>query len=165
MIAAQFYAAWSDRLPDAEPHMDPSLVRFIRRGGAVTARDYLRAVARVEEYWREAQTFLERFDVLLMPTVATLPFAAGAHPPREIAGQEVSVLGWMAVHVPVQSDGPACRQRARGMDRGGASCRAADRRPPPTPTRPCWPPPPPSKLRRPGETAVLPCEAAPEPDD
>src|SRR5216117_4143356 len=42
MIAAQFYAAWSDRLPDAEPLMDPTLVRFIRRGGAVSARDYLR---------------------------------------------------------------------------------------------------------------------------
>src|SRR5438093_1357909 len=43
MIAAQFYAAWSDRLPEAEALMDPTLVKFIRRGGAVTARDYLRA--------------------------------------------------------------------------------------------------------------------------
>ncbi len=117
IIAAQFYAAWSDRLPDAEPHMDASLVRFIRRGGAVATRDYLRAVARVEEYWREAQTFLERFDVLLMPTVATLPFAAGAHPPREIAGP-----------VPVQPDGPARGERAGRMDRRGPSGRPADRR-------------------------------------
>src|SRR5712664_3901379 len=76
MIAAQFYAVWSDRLPDAEPQMDPSLVRLIRRGGAVSARDYLRAVAFVEAYWAEVQTFLERFDVLLMPTAAVLPFAA-----------------------------------------------------------------------------------------
>src|SRR5436853_2104726 len=105
MIVAPFHAAWSDRLPDAEPDMDPSLVRFIRRGGAVTARDYLRAVTRVEDYWREAQTFLERFDVLLLPTVATLPFAAGAHPPREIAGQDVSVLGWMPFTYPFNLTG------------------------------------------------------------
>src|SRR5207245_8491932 len=31
MIAAQFYAAWSDRLPEAEALMDPTLVKFIRR--------------------------------------------------------------------------------------------------------------------------------------
>src|SRR5258705_8900946 len=85
--------------------MDASLVRFIRRGGAVATRDYLRAVARVEEYWREAQTFLERFDVLLMPTVATLPFAAGAPPPREVAGQVVSVLGWMPFTYPLNLTG------------------------------------------------------------
>src|SRR5262245_43341373 len=119
MIAAQFYAAWSDRLPDAEPHMDPSLVRFIRRGGAVSTRDYLRAVARVEDYWREAQTFLERFDVLLMPTVATLPFAAAAHPPREIAGQDVSVLGWMPFTYPFNLTGqPAASVPAGFTDEG-----------------------------------------------
>src|SRR2546425_1433994 len=119
MIAAQFYAAWSDRLPDAEPLMDPTLVRLIRRGGAVTARDYLRAVARVEDYWREVQTFLERFDVLLMPTVAVLPFAAGALPPREIAGQDVSVLGWMPFTYPFNMTGqPAASVPAGWTDDG-----------------------------------------------
>jgi len=119
MIAAQFYAAWSDRLPDAEPHMDSSLVRFIRRGGAVSARDYLRAVARVEDYWREVQMFLERFDLLLMPTVATLPFGAGAHPPREIAGQDVSVLGWMPFTYPFNLTGqPAASVPAGWTDEG-----------------------------------------------
>src|SRR5438128_369769 len=88
-------------------------------GGAVTARDYLRAVARVEEYWREAQTFLERFDVLLMPTVAALPFAAGAHPPREIAGQDVSVLGWMPFTYPFNLTGqPAASVPAGWTDEG-----------------------------------------------
>src|SRR5262247_1695327 len=119
MIAAQFYAAWSDRLPDAEPQMDPSLVRLIRRGGAVSARDYLRAVAFVETYWAEVQTFLERFDVLLMPTVAVPPFDAGALPPREIAGQDVSVLGWMPFTYPFNMTGqPAASVPAGWTDDG-----------------------------------------------
>ncbi|MBI1961864.1 MAG: amidase [Candidatus Rokubacteria bacterium] len=95
LIAAQFYAAWSDRLPDAEPLMDPTLVTLIRRGGAVPARDYVRAVDRIEAYWAEVRAFLERFDLLLMPTVAVPPFDADARPPREVDGRSVSVLGWM----------------------------------------------------------------------
>jgi aspartyl-tRNA(Asn)/glutamyl-tRNA(Gln) amidotransferase subunit A len=119
LIAAQFYAAWSDRLPDAEPDMDASLVRFIRRGGAVTARDYLLAVAGVEEYWREVQTFLERFDLLLMPTTAVPPFPAGTLPPREIAGQEVSALGWMPFTYPFNMTGqPAASVPAGFTDEG-----------------------------------------------
>src|SRR5881396_2627091 len=105
MIAAQFYAAWSDRLPEAEAEMDPTLVKFIRRGGAVTARDYVQALGRVDAYWREVHAFLERFDLLLMPTVAVLPFPAGQAPPREIAGGGVSVLGWMPFTFPFNLTG------------------------------------------------------------
>jgi aspartyl-tRNA(Asn)/glutamyl-tRNA(Gln) amidotransferase subunit A len=105
MVAAQFYAAWSDRLPDAEALMDPSLVKFIRHGGAVSTRDYLVACARVETYWQEAQSFLQRFDLLLTPTVAVPPFPADGRPPREIDGQSVSVLGWMPFTYPFNLTG------------------------------------------------------------
>ncbi|MGH7275432.1 MAG: amidase [Candidatus Rokuibacteriota bacterium] len=105
LIAAQFYAAWSDRLPADEAQMDPTLVKFIRRGGAVTARDYIRALERVDAYWREVHAFLERFDLLLMPTVAVPPFPAGEAPPREIAGEPVSVLGWMPFAFPFNLTG------------------------------------------------------------
>jgi Asp-tRNA(Asn)/Glu-tRNA(Gln) amidotransferase A subunit family amidase len=105
LLAAQFYAAWSDRLPADEPLMDRSLVKFIRKGGAVTARDYLVAAAAVEAYWEEVRGFLERFDLLLTPTVAVPPFAAGQGPPREIAGEAVSVLGWMPFTYPFNLTG------------------------------------------------------------
>jgi aspartyl-tRNA(Asn)/glutamyl-tRNA(Gln) amidotransferase subunit A len=75
--------------------MDPTLVRFIRRGGAVSARDYVLAFGKVSAYWQEVRAFLERFDVLLTPTVAVPPFPLGESPPRDIAGEPVSVLGWM----------------------------------------------------------------------
>jgi aspartyl-tRNA(Asn)/glutamyl-tRNA(Gln) amidotransferase subunit A len=105
MIAAQFYAAWSDSLPHSEAAMDPSLVKLIRRGGGISARDYVRAVGRVEAYWQEVRTFLERFDLLLTPTAAVPPFAAAARPPREIADREVSVLGWMPFTYPFNLTG------------------------------------------------------------
>jgi aspartyl-tRNA(Asn)/glutamyl-tRNA(Gln) amidotransferase subunit A len=105
LLAAQFYAAWSDRLPAAEPLMDPSLVKFIRKGGTVSAHDYLLAAAAVDAYWEEVRGFLERFDLLLTPTVAVAPFPAGQRPPREIDGSAVSVLGWMPFTYPFNLTG------------------------------------------------------------
>jgi aspartyl-tRNA(Asn)/glutamyl-tRNA(Gln) amidotransferase subunit A len=119
MIAAQFYAAWSDRLPEAEALMDPTLVKFIRRGGGVTAREYVQALERVDAYWREVHAFLERFDLLLMPTVAVLPFPVDQAPPREIAGGRVSVLGWMPFTFPFNLTGQPAASVPAGFTNDG----------------------------------------------
>jgi aspartyl-tRNA(Asn)/glutamyl-tRNA(Gln) amidotransferase subunit A len=105
IVAAQFYSAWSDALPAREADLDPTLVRFVRRGGAVTAREYLTAMSRVHVYWHEVRLFLERFDLLLTPTTAVPAFPLGAGVPRDIAGHAVSVLGWMPFAYPFNLTG------------------------------------------------------------
>jgi Asp-tRNA(Asn)/Glu-tRNA(Gln) amidotransferase A subunit family amidase len=105
LVSAQFYAAWSDQLPAAEAAMDPTLVKFIRKGGTVTTRDYVRALHRADAYWQEVHAFLQRFDLLLMPTVAVLPFPADGRPPRSIEDQDVSPLGWMPFTYPFNLTG------------------------------------------------------------
>jgi len=119
LIAAQFYAAWSDELPAAEERLDPTLVKFIRRGGSITARDYLRARARVAEYWEEVRAFSERFDLLLTPTTAVAPFAAGGKAPREIDGESVSVLGWMPFTYPFNLTGQPAVSVPAGLTADG----------------------------------------------
>jgi len=119
LIAAQFYAAWSDELPAAEARLDPTLVKFIRRGGSITARDYLRARARVAEYWEEVRAFSERFDLLLTPTTAVAPFAADGRPPREIDGEAVSVLGWMPFTYPFNLTGQPAASVPAGLTTDG----------------------------------------------
>jgi aspartyl-tRNA(Asn)/glutamyl-tRNA(Gln) amidotransferase subunit A len=119
LVAAQFYAAWSDALPEREAEMDPTLVRFVRRGGAVSARDYLVAWRRAQAFWQEVRAFLERFDLLLTPTVAVPPFALGGPPPRRIAGRDVTVLGWMPFTYPFNLTGQPAASIPAGVTPDG----------------------------------------------
>jgi aspartyl-tRNA(Asn)/glutamyl-tRNA(Gln) amidotransferase subunit A len=119
IVAAQFFAAWADELPAREADLDPSLVRFIRRGGAVTTRQYRAAMAKVESYWQEVVTFLARFDLLLTPTTAVPPFPLGEGVPREIAGHEVSRLGWMPFTYPFNLTGQPAASVPAGWTEDG----------------------------------------------
>ena len=119
IVAAQFYAHWSDQLPAQETQLDPSLVKFIRRGGAVSSREYVLAMERARAYWHEAQTFLARFDLLLTPTVAVAPFGVTERPPREIAGREISVLGWMPFTFPFNLTGQPAASVPAGVTEDG----------------------------------------------
>lgn len=155
MVAAQFHAAWGDRLPAAESLLDPTLVNFLRRGGGITARQYFDAQRWARAFWLEVHAFLERFDLLLTPTVAVTPFTAAGPPPRDVAGEPVSVLGWMPFTYPFNLTGQPAASIPVGLAAGGlpvglqivgrrhadrvvlaaaaayeAACSWADRRPP-----------------------------------
>jgi aspartyl-tRNA(Asn)/glutamyl-tRNA(Gln) amidotransferase subunit A len=119
LIAAQFYAAWSDELPAAEAKLDPTLVKLVRKGGIVSARDYVKALGRVRAYWQEVRTFLERFDLLLTPTTAVAPFEAGGWAPRDIDGERVSPLGWMPFTYPFNLTGQPAASVPAGFTADG----------------------------------------------
>jgi aspartyl-tRNA(Asn)/glutamyl-tRNA(Gln) amidotransferase subunit A len=119
IVAAQFYAHWSNELPAREAEMDPTLVKFIRVGGAIAARDYVLALARVEIYWAAVLGFLERFDLLLTPTAAVPPFAADGPPPREVDGRRVSPLGWMPFTFPFNLTGQPAASVPAGLTDDG----------------------------------------------
>jgi aspartyl-tRNA(Asn)/glutamyl-tRNA(Gln) amidotransferase subunit A len=120
IVAAQFYAAWGDRLASSESQLDPTLVKLIYLGESVSARDYLRAWARVEAYWIEVRAFLERFDLLLTPTVAVPPFAAGDRTPRDVDGERVSALGFMPFTYPFNLTGQPAASVPAGFTEQGA---------------------------------------------
>ncbi|MBI1737542.1 MAG: amidase [Candidatus Rokubacteria bacterium] len=120
IVAAQFHAAWAGELDAFAGAMDPTLVKFVRRGQSVTARDYLKAWAVVDAYWAEVRAFLERFDLLLTPTMAVPPFPVTERPPRDIDGARVSVLGWMPFTYPFNLTGQPAASVPAGMTEDGA---------------------------------------------
>lgn len=119
IVAAQFWAHWSDALAEREAQMDPTLVKFLRRGAGVSARDYVLARDRARRFWTEVQSFLARFDLLLTPTTAVPPFGAEQPPPREIQGRRVTVLGWMPFTYPFNLTGQPAASVPAGVTEDG----------------------------------------------
>ena len=105
VIAAQMHAAYGERIAELPGEVDPTFAKFVERGAGVGARDYLVARARMREFWQDVLAFLARFDLLITPTVAVLPFPADGKPPREINDERVSVLGWMPFTYPFNITG------------------------------------------------------------
>src|SRR5262245_26558419 len=74
--------------------MDPALVEYAEASASFTVVDYLRAVAARQAMADSLRRFFERYDLLLTPTLCLPAFPLGIVGPREVAGREVSHLGW-----------------------------------------------------------------------
>jgi aspartyl-tRNA(Asn)/glutamyl-tRNA(Gln) amidotransferase subunit A len=102
---AEIYSAWGDRLEEGADQLDRSLVALLKYGEGITARQYLAATARRQEFWTEVQRFLARFDLLLTPTVAVPAFPVARPAVKEIDGRPVSPLGWIPFCFPFNLTG------------------------------------------------------------
>jgi len=90
--------AWRDRL-------DQGLVRLTQIGLNASAADYVRATNRSHILWEKMQAFFEKYDLLLTPTLSVPPFPVGVDWPREVAGQKVHPLNYLAFTYPFNLTG------------------------------------------------------------
>ena len=100
VVAATLAAELSDQIAQRGERLEPALTRFIERNLGILAIDYVKARWRHTEYWEGILSFFEKYDLLLTPTVAVPPFEIGIYGPREIAGTQISPLGWMSFTYP-----------------------------------------------------------------
>ena len=117
--AAEMHAAWGRAMAEGPERLDRSLVALLRFGQTIGIEAYLRAVQRREELWTDVQRFLARFDLLITPTVAVPPFAAGRPAVKEIDGHPVSPLGWLPFTFPFNLTGQPAATVPVGFTRGG----------------------------------------------
>jgi amidase len=70
--------------------MQENLVKNIEAGLRLTAADIGRAERLRTALWHRVRQFLDRYDLILTPTVAVKPFPVETWYPEEINGQPVS---------------------------------------------------------------------------
>ncbi len=93
--------AHAARSPEQKAQMDPELVAYAEASASLSAVEYLRAVAARQALVDALRRFFERYDLLLTPAVCQPAFPLGLVGPREVAGREVTHLGWTASGLPV----------------------------------------------------------------
>ncbi|MDI3339564.1 MAG: amidase [Sphaerobacter sp.] len=94
-----------DNFDQVREQLDPGLVRVIEAGQQVRGVDLAAAMQRRAQFADQVRQLMERYDLLLTPTLPTTAFAAGDDHPGEIAGRPVAYLGWTAFTYPFNLTG------------------------------------------------------------
>src|SRR5437867_2354887 len=86
--------AHAPRSPEQKAQMDPELVAYAEASAGLSVVEYLRAVAARQAMVDALRRFFEKYDLLLTPTLCLPAFPLGVVGPSEVAGREVTHLGW-----------------------------------------------------------------------
>ncbi len=77
MLLASAEAAGRTSVPS-----DPGLAEVVEFGRSLSAAELAEAYAGRDRLWAEAHRLMDRYDLLALPTVPVLPFAAGLAAPQ-----------------------------------------------------------------------------------
>lgn len=80
-------ALHADKLPQWKHEMQRGLVWNIEQGLRLTVREIARAETLRTALWHRVRQFMERYDLLILPTVAVKPFPVEQPYPTEINGR------------------------------------------------------------------------------
>jgi aspartyl-tRNA(Asn)/glutamyl-tRNA(Gln) amidotransferase subunit A len=91
---AMWNARFRDRLPQWREKLSPTLIRQMEQGQDTTGEAVGRALLARTQLYRRVQSWLERFDVILTPTLArtALPIEERLFEPIEIEGRKIDTV-------------------------------------------------------------------------
>jgi aspartyl-tRNA(Asn)/glutamyl-tRNA(Gln) amidotransferase subunit A len=119
IVFCEYHAALGDQLEQWRGNMDPPLVTLIEMGKKFSAKDYVRAAFRRQEFHVKAQKIFREYDFLLTPTTAVPAFKAGKMAPEVVAGKRLSPIGWMPFTYPFNLTGQPAASVPCGFTRDG----------------------------------------------
>ena len=105
LFAADCAGALGERLSPWRERMDAGLVKLVEIGLEVGGAEYARAKSELFGRVGQILGFFERYDFVLTPTLPLPPFPLGRDWPREIAGQKVHPLTYLAYTYPFNVTG------------------------------------------------------------
>jgi aspartyl-tRNA(Asn)/glutamyl-tRNA(Gln) amidotransferase subunit A len=116
-----FYAGIAARLLDYleewRDRMDPGLVQVVEEGSRLSAIQFAKAALARAAFYETVRKFFSRYDLLLTPTLAVPPFAAGLEQPP--GGPPGSRLNWVAFTYPFNLTGQPAATVPCGFTRDG----------------------------------------------
>jgi len=119
--ALLFYVGVAARLQDAVPEwrerLDPGLLEVIEEGSRISAVQLKKAEFARAAFHQEVRQLFLRYDLLLSPTVAALPFAAGTERPEDFP--RGSRLSWVAFTYPFNLTGQPAATLPAGFSSDG----------------------------------------------
>lgn len=119
--APLFYAGIAGRLvgllDEWRDRMDPGLVQVVEEGRRISAVQLGQAISARAAFYEAVRKFFVHFDLLLTPTLAVPPFAAGVERPP--AGPGSSRLAWVAFTYPFNLTGQPAATVPCGFTRDG----------------------------------------------
>jgi aspartyl-tRNA(Asn)/glutamyl-tRNA(Gln) amidotransferase subunit A len=116
-----FYGGIAGRLHDSmeewRDRMDPGLVQVVEEGSRISAIQLGKAALARAAFTEQVRRFFSHYDLLLTPTLAVPPFAAGLErPPDDRAG---SRLAWVAFTYPFNLTGQPAATVPCGFTKDG----------------------------------------------
>jgi aspartyl-tRNA(Asn)/glutamyl-tRNA(Gln) amidotransferase subunit A len=119
-IISQTGIAWLlARHPDWKSEVSPAIAEMAAAGERHSARDYLNALDTIAKMERNFESFFDRYDFLITPSAAAMPWPAGEAYPSVIDGKSVgprghavftpiaNALGLPAISMPCRIEGSA----------------------------------------------------------
>ena len=110
---------FAGRLDEVRDRLDRGLLTVIDRAASLSAADLASALQRRNGYYSGMREFMERFDLLLTPTLPVTAFTAGLDEPDGWRRSTLAPLDWTPFTFPFNLTGQPAATVPCGFDRDG----------------------------------------------
>jgi aspartyl-tRNA(Asn)/glutamyl-tRNA(Gln) amidotransferase subunit A len=110
---------FAGRLDDVGQLLDPGLLAVIERTKSLSAADMAHALQQRNTYYTGMRQFMDRFDLLLTPTLPVTAFTAGLDEPDDWQRATLAPLDWTPFTFPFNLTGQPAATVPCGFDRDG----------------------------------------------
>jgi aspartyl-tRNA(Asn)/glutamyl-tRNA(Gln) amidotransferase subunit A len=110
---------FASRLDEVGHLLDPGLLAVTQRAASLSAVDLAHALQQRNTYYTGMREFMERFDLLLTPTLPITAFTAGLDEPDHWRRETVAPLDWTPFTFPFNLTGQPAATVPCGFDRSG----------------------------------------------
>jgi aspartyl-tRNA(Asn)/glutamyl-tRNA(Gln) amidotransferase subunit A len=117
--ASAMAGARRDDFEQVREIMDPGLVDIVEQGRQMTAADVSRARTDQATYAAAWAEWMQKYDLLMTPTLPCTAFNVGLNQPGSVAGRKTSYLSWTAFTYPFNLSGQPAATVPCGFARDG----------------------------------------------